>query len=248
MSKQPINWNKVPEEFVVFDLETTGLLPSKSTILEIGAIRFSKSDYLKTGQVDTFQVFVKQDEPIPAEIIKITSITDSMVANGDPLDVALKDFFKFVDGRNLIAYNAEFDEKFIRTCSRRAKVELPSWFRTECALELARKKLRGVQNYKLVTIAKAFGIDTDGAHRSLNDCLMTMHVYVNCLHIENTISHGQKYTKHKRSFDTDLEVVSNEFNYFYEFFHGLGEFIGSHKIVAVLLIATWVVFVVISNH
>ena len=64
--------------------------------------------------------------------------------------------------------------------------------------------------------------------------------------VSNIIS--SKYTKHKRSFDTDLEVVSNEFNYFYEFFHGLGEFIGSHKIVAVLLIATWVVFVVISNH
>ena len=232
MPKQAINWDRVPDEFVVFDLETTGLLPSKSTILEIGAIRFTKIDYLKTGQVDTFQVFVKQDEPIPAEITKITSITDSMVTNGDPLDVALKDFFKFVDGRNLIAYNAEFDEKFIRSCSRRAKVELPSWFRTVCALELARKKLRGVQNYKLVTIAKAFGIDTDGAHRSLNDCLMTMHVYVNCLHVEKTITHGKKYSKtssQKNEMPFELEPI-------YKLYSFIADWIGKNRIASIIIL------------
>lgn len=187
-----IDWSVVPDEFVIFDLETTGLDAYYSEILEIGAIRFNKQDYLKTGQVDTFQVFVKQNKPIPQEITKINSITDEMIKDGDCIYDALSGFFDFVGKRKMVAFNAKFDMKFIRSAASKCEYKLPRPFKVECALELARERLSNLPNYKLITLAESFHVDSSGAHRALKDCLMTMHVYINLLHAKNGLTYSGK--------------------------------------------------------
>ena len=179
-----IRWELVPDEFVIFDLETTGLDSEKHNILEIAAVRFTKEQYLDNGQIDTFQTFIKQTQPIPKKIIEITSITDEMVSDGETLHEALPNFFDFAGSRKLIAYNAPFDTKFIRQAAKIIDFSLPRPFSVDCALELARERLIHMPNYKLGTVAQAFQIDTSGAHRALQDCVMTLHVYVNLTQIE----------------------------------------------------------------
>lgn len=195
MVNNEIDWGRIPNEFVVFDLETTGLEASECNILEIGALRFIKENYLASGKVDTFQAFVKQDGPIPTEIVNITSITDEMASAGDELDVALKDFLDFVGNRQVIAYNAKFDKSFIKEASKRTKIKLPVSFKPNCALELAREKIFNVPNYKLKTLAELFELDTSGAHRALNDCVMTFQIYIKCLNAKQNLVYKERDQK-----------------------------------------------------
>ena len=74
-------------DFVVFDLETTGLSPEKNRIIEIGAVRVSGGEI-----VDKFSTFVNPEVPIPFEIEKLTSINDAMVIGAPKIEEALPRF------------------------------------------------------------------------------------------------------------------------------------------------------------
>lgn len=176
-----IDWSRVPDEFVVYDLETTGLDATTDDILEIGAIRFNKERYIQTSVIDTFQTFIKRETAIPPEITRINGITDQMVSEGNTLEKALKDFFKFAGQSKLVAFNAPFDEDFIELSCERINLELPRRLNTACVLYMARKRISGLPNYKLRTLAKALNIDPKGSHQAVNDCVTTLRVYVNIL-------------------------------------------------------------------
>lgn len=227
MSKQPVNWDLVPDEFVIYDLETTGLDAYYDEILEIGAIRFRKNDYLTSGQIDTFQTFIKPNKPISKEITAINSITNEMVADGTSLSQALEDFFNFSGDRHLVAFNAKFDMKFLRSAASKAEYKLPKPFKTQCALELAREKIAGLPNYKLKTLAETFHVDTTGAHRAVNDCVMTLHVYINCLNATEGLTYKGKQSRDYIPQEIAYKSNSSVFGYLLkECFTVLGQITG----------------------
>jgi DNA polymerase III epsilon subunit family exonuclease len=183
------NWNLIPDEFVIFDVETTGLDFSNDRIIEIGAIIFNKKEYLAKKEVISFQVFIKQDKPIPAEAIAINKITDEMVADGDNEFIAISKFFDFIGRRRLFAYNAKFDKNFIEQAVKRTGYEVlrPSFAVTDI-YSLAKKYIHNLQNRKLVTIAQHFGYkQTDNAHRAVNDCVMALNSFLALKAVEYAI-------------------------------------------------------------
>ena len=64
------------DDFVVIDLETTGLDPTQDKIIEIGAIRFVNGE-----EKETFETLINPERPIPDFITKLTGINDDHVAN-----------------------------------------------------------------------------------------------------------------------------------------------------------------------
>lgn len=159
------------DNFVIVDLETTGLSPQNGEIIEIGAIKVKNNKV-----VDKMDVFVRPSRPLSPFTTRLTGITNEMVDEGLSLKDALNVFVEFVDGMRLMAHNAKFDMGFLDTYMKKVLgVGVPN--NALDTLVLSRKLVKDVPNHKLGTLANHFNIDYSGAHRSLRDCEITLGVY-----------------------------------------------------------------------
>ncbi|MDR1688958.1 MAG: type I-E CRISPR-associated endoribonuclease Cas2e [Clostridiales bacterium] len=161
-----------PTDYVVVDVETTGLLPDTDEIIEIGAVKV-----ISGKQTDTFGALIRADKNVPPSISALTGITDEMLQKDgkDSKDV-LQSFLKFIDKMPLVAHNASFDINFLlRACKKQGFSIFTN--RVIDTLALAKRYLKELPNHKLETVAIHFGLDTSEAHRSLKDCRLTHIVY-----------------------------------------------------------------------
>lgn len=161
------------DNFVIVDLETTGLSPQNSEIIEIGAIKV-----VDNKVVDAMDVFVRPSRPLSPFTTRLTGITNEMVDEGLSINQALRVFEEFSGGMRLMAHNAKFDMGFLDTYMRK-NLGKGAPTNTLDTLALSRAIVKDVPNYKLGTLANYFNIDYSGAHRSLRDCEITLEVYNN---------------------------------------------------------------------
>ena len=150
------------EEFVAFDLETTGLSSKTDCIIEIGAV------IMKNGQeVDRFQTFVDPGRKLDKKIIELTGITDEMLVGAPKIEEVLPKFIEFIGGRVLVAHNSDFDTGFIRAeCGRQG---LPYTFTAADTLILSQNLLRNLNKFKLDIVANALSLPEFTHHRAADD-------------------------------------------------------------------------------
>ena len=162
------------EEFVVFDIETTGLSAANCKITEIGAVK------IKGGEVlERFNVFVNPETPIPKEIVELTGITDEMVADAEKIDVVLPKFFEFVGDRLLVAHNADFDTGFIRVAAKNLGLEFKNSYLD--TLGLARAIIPTLKSYKLDKLAEHYKLGEFNHHRACDDAEMLANIFFKML-------------------------------------------------------------------
>ena len=159
------------DEIVCFDIETTGLKVTREAITEIGAV------VLKNGKItETFQTFVNPGRRLTPEIIGLTGITDAMLADAPSLKEALTAFLQFVNGRVLVAHNAEFDISFIRAGCRKVGLEFePTYIDS---LILAQNLLPELHKYKLDIVAEHLDLPAFNHHRASDDAGMVGYMLV----------------------------------------------------------------------
>lgn len=170
---KPVDVSFLPQQFIVVDVETTGLDPEKHRIIEIGAIKVNRNSI----NHDTFQALIKIDGILPQKITEITGITAEMLAkDGQSIESAMSEFIQFAGNLRLVAFNAPFDLGFLSNAARQLdiKIENP----VSCALNMSRRAWPGLKNYKLETLAGIGGLSTQGNHRALKDCELTATVYM----------------------------------------------------------------------
>lgn len=159
-------------EYVVFDLETTGLSPLNAQITEIGAVR------VRGGEIcEVFQTYVAISGNVPPAVTELTGITDEMLKDAPREEDALRAFHDFCGEAVLVAHNARFDTGFLHT--KGAPYGIRFTDDTVDTLILARIVYPDLQNYKLNTIASNLGISFE-AHRASNDAQVTAKVLVAC--------------------------------------------------------------------
>ena len=162
------------DEFIVFDIETTGLSPLNCKITEIGGVK------IKNGEVlERFNSFVNPECPIPEEIVKITGITDEMVASADTIDKVLPRFFEFTGDRLLIAHNADFDTGFIRAAAKSLDIEFKNPYLD--TLGLARALIPSLNSYKLDKLADYYKLGSFNHHRASDDAEMLTRIFFKML-------------------------------------------------------------------
>lgn len=161
-------------DYVVFDLETTGLRSDRNEIIEIGAVK------VQNGEItDRFSTFVNPEVPIPYRITELTSIDDGMVREAPKLAEILPQFLEFSRGCVMVAHNAEFDMGFIDEKSHKLGI-----YEERTSLDtvaLARVLLPELRGYKLDQVAKALKISLGHHHRAVDDAECTAMIFLRFL-------------------------------------------------------------------
>lgn len=166
-------------EYVVFDVETTGLSPtSGDRIIEIGAIR------VKNGQiVDQFESFINPQRDIPAEAQAINNITPEMVADAPTSDKILPDFLNFIGGATVVGHNVKFDLCFVAyelaLIERKFRHETPAID----TLKMAKKLLPHLTRHTLAYVAQYMGVKINETHRALADVELTVKILIQLLYL-----------------------------------------------------------------
>lgn len=167
------NQNKISNEYVVLDLETTGLDVNNDRILEIGAIK------IRGGIItDKFNVLIKTD--VPSQITELTGITQEQADQGIGIKDALIQLKEFINNNLVVGYNIRmFDLRFIKKECVQNAVALP-FQKIEDVLDMVRKVYPKMLSYQLREIAKIKNISVDEKHRALLDCELCNKIYCMC--------------------------------------------------------------------
>ena len=178
--------NKYTPDYVIFDLETTGISPNYDEVIEISALK------VKGGEVvDEFNTLVNPGRKIPFGATKVNGITNAMVAEAPAFSHVLAEFLDFAEGLVLVGHNiARFDMKFIWRDAEQYFGEIPQNNYVD-TLQVARKHLPKMDHHRLVDLAEYYGISSEGAHRALNDCYMNQKVY-ECMVAEMREAHQKR--------------------------------------------------------
>jgi DNA polymerase III epsilon subunit family exonuclease len=157
---------------VVVDIETTGLEPVSSEIIEIAALKVEKG-----GIADVFNSLIRIDRSLTAEIVNLTGITDQMLAEGSDKVEVLQKLLAFVRDLPLIAHNVEFDIPFL---NHHLGLTLGTSLANQsiCTLKLARKIVPGLPSYRLQKLADHFAIPAPVVHRAHGDVEITFNLWL----------------------------------------------------------------------
>lgn len=164
-SQEPFSGN-----FVVFDVETTGINAQEERLTEIGAVSVNDG---KLGE--EYNTFVNPQKPIPPKITEITGITDAMVADAPSDEKALIDFLNFVNGRTLVAHNAAFDIGFLSATAKRYSIPFSCTYID--TLALARALYPTLPNHRLDTVAKHLDLGDFNHHRACDDAKILARIF-----------------------------------------------------------------------
>jgi DNA polymerase-3 subunit epsilon len=163
-------WAATQAPFAVADLETTGLKADTAEILELAAV-LVEPDGAVTSE---FSVLVKPQHPVPAEITRLTGITQADVdADGLPLAQALATFFSYIGNRPVFFHNAPFDQGFLSVASAKTKLRFKN--AVHDTLPVARCVWPSLGTYKLGVLAEHVGA-AKPSHRALGDARATLAV------------------------------------------------------------------------
>ena len=160
------------EEFVVFDIETTGLNSHTNKIIEIGAVK------IKAGRIiDRYSQLINPGISIPYHITEITSITNEQVANQPKIDEVIGKFVDFIGDAVLVAHNAPFDMGFIkRDIKEYLNIDLEN--SVIDTLQMARDLFPDFKKYGLGDLNKSLGLALEKHHRAVDDSQATANMFI----------------------------------------------------------------------
>ena len=162
-------------DFVILDVETTGLKAPADRITELGAIRLSG------GKVTSeFCTLINPEREIPFDIIRTTGITNEMVADKPTSLEVMPRFADWLGDTIVVAHNAWFDRSFVDQAWLEVFGEpvQNTWL---CSVKLSRKLYPHFKSRSLGPLCEEFGITYGTLHRAGDDARATAEVFLRIL-------------------------------------------------------------------
>jgi ATP-dependent DNA helicase DinG len=149
--------------FVALDLETTGLDFDKDEIIEVALVRF-----VNGAATDTLDFLVRPQQEVRAFIYGLTGINAHELAAAPVFADMAGKIRAFIGDSPVVAHNAQFDAKFLRTALAKVGIPLDEHPFLD-SLTAARIAWQTVANHRLETLIQHLGIERESAHRALPD-------------------------------------------------------------------------------
>lgn len=210
-------------EYIVIDIETTGLDSRYDRIIEVAAIKY------KDGViVDHFSELIKPSsyiiltgdslkvggdyifdgsnyiQYVDAFITELTGITNQMLKDAREENEVLKDFYNFIGSNSvLVGYNVNFDVNFLYD----ELLELGLYLKNDFVdvMRIARRVKPSLEHHRQRDLAELYGINNDNAHRAENDCRVCNEIYIKL--IEEINNSGLSFDDFKKSYSNPHDGI-----------------------------------------
>ncbi len=168
-----IKLNSFPDDYVVFDIETSGLDYSHDKIIEIGALKYKDNKL-----IDKFHFLIDPKIKLEKIITDITGITDSDLVGKPTIDIVIPKFLDFISNNVLVGHNVKFDYDFIKYNIKKLHLK---YMENEIidTLFLSRVTIYDIKNHRLKTLKGYLNLKYN-SHRALDDCYTCNAVYQYC--------------------------------------------------------------------
>ncbi len=176
------------KNYIIIDIETTGLSRSQHRIIEIAAVRFDGNSIL-----DTYQTLINPQQSISSFISSFTWITNGMVTNAPTIQEVLPWFLAFLQEDIFVAHNAWFDHGFLTE-----NTHTHLWYQLTnevlCTRKLANRLVSHLPSKSLGNLCTHYGIVNRQAHRAMADVLATTELLKRFLTMIET--HSENHAHH----------------------------------------------------
>lgn len=156
--------------FTALDVETTGLVPGKDKIIEIGAVKVVDG-CLK----EKYSELINQHIKLPENIIQLTGITDQMLYEAKEEKQVMSGLRDFLGDDILLGHNILFDYSFLKVYYKSQKINFESLGID--TLLLSRIFHQDLCSRSLENMCKCYGIEHSNAHRAYHDAMASYTLY-----------------------------------------------------------------------
>lgn len=164
-------------DYIVLDFETSGLNVHNCEVLEVGALKVFDNQI-----VDTFSTLVHPQFEVSPLALEVNGLQMKELITAPSAYQVFKKFFDFISDNKLVGYNiSTFDLPILKRYAAPFNIVLSN--EVDDVLQLAKRKLSDLPNYKLTTVASYFQLNTSNAHRALVDCRITNACYSSLLQL-----------------------------------------------------------------
>ena len=176
LNMNKLYWLKKLKEYVVIDCETTGMNRENDRIVEIAILEVSNGSI-----VNEYSTLINPSIHVSNRISSINHIDDNMLQDAPKFEDVASTIKDKIIGKKIVAHNANFDVAFIvnefKRCNNPFTIEYID------SLSVARKALPNLENHKLETLIKHFGLFDQQEHRALSDARATLDIFLKCIEI-----------------------------------------------------------------
>jgi DNA polymerase III subunit epsilon len=156
--------------YAILDIETTGGQFNEEGITEIAIYKYDGHEI-----VDQFISLVNPEIPIQPFVVKLTGINNAMLTGAPKFFEVAKRIIEMTNDCVLVAHNADFDYRILRTEFRRLGYDFNQ--RTLCTVELSKKLLPEQPSHSLGKLVRALGIPMADRHRASGDAMATVKLF-----------------------------------------------------------------------
>ena len=162
-----------PQDYIVLDLETTGLSSDRDEIIEVSALK------VHCGKIiDRYETLIHPFQEIPSFISDLTGITNDMVLNAPYFSDILSELIDFIGSLYIVGHNVNFDINFLYDSLMNA-AGVPLMNDYIDTLRTSRKLYPNMQHHKLINLIEYLDIVPDGnLHRASQDTYCTLQCFL----------------------------------------------------------------------
>lgn len=183
-------------DYVVLDLETTGLSYEKDEIIEVGLIK------VRNHQIaDQYEQLINPRKVISQTITNLTGITQAMVADAPVIDEVKDDIRVFIGDDAILGHNVSFDISFLKCIYDHFDNDYLD------TLQYSRRAFYGIENFQLSTLVETFHL-FNNKHRALADCHATKELYDLIVDKFEGIENLYKNDRNSRQNKLDVHILN----------------------------------------